>query len=100
MPRRAHSVAHTRAARSSPRTTRSYELLGTADEPTFAHELASRQPPHHDGEELVLEVLDPAAYVVLLVVVVDRNARLRDDRPTVEAGVDEVDRHAGDLRAA
>src|SRR3569833_1208720 len=49
MPRRAHSVAHTRAARSSPSTTRSYELLGTSDGLDGGGLLVGGDEAEHEG---------------------------------------------------
>ena len=101
MPRRAHSVPHTSAARSSPRTTRSYELLGTLHhEPTLARHEARRQAPEPPrGSSAVLLALDSRVQRGRIVGGQHRDRHLRDDRPAVEARVDEVNRHAGDLHA-
>src|SRR3954469_14732195 len=100
MPRRAHSVAHTSAARSSPSTIRSYVLLGTLHhDATLARYATGRQALNHLRQENVLFALDARVERGGIVVGEHGHRNLRDDRPTVEARVDEVDADARDLHA-
>src|SRR6185295_1640030 len=100
MPRRAHRVPHTSAAKSSPSTTRSYELLGTLHHvPTLARVETRRQAANHIRQEAVLFALNARVQRSRVVRGEHRDWHLRDDRSTVEARIDEVDRHTADLRA-
>src|ERR1044071_9320093 len=97
MPRRAHRVAHTSEARSSPRTIRSYVLLGTcapSHDPTLARDETGRQAPYDHGQQDVLFALNPRVQCWTVVAIGNRYRDLSDDRPAIERCIDEVHGHA------
>src|SRR6185312_2414412 len=100
MPRRAHRVPHTSAAKSSPSTTRSYELLGTLHHvPTLARVETRRQAANHIRQHAVLFALNSRVERARVIAREHRDGDLRDDRTAVQAGIDEVNRHSADLHA-